>query len=165
MFIIYKINKVNYIGCTTNFKKRVFEHNYHRNKPSSTRYHKKLYTYIRNNNIKIELIPLFRYNKKLKFPRIKRLIEQWYIDLFDSIAHGFNEFRAISCIPSSKYKLLENTKKNNPHYSKFYFESLKPIYCQACKRSYSNKYKYCRHIKTFKHYKNNSLLNNKKNLI
>jgi len=162
MFIIYKINKVNYIGCTTNFRKRIWEHRHHKNNKSSVRYNSKLYTYLRNNNIKLELIPLFRYKKKLKFPRIKRLVEQWYINLFDSICHGFNEYNAISPIPSCKYKLLTDTKKNNPKYIKFYFQSLKPIHCQACNRTYLNKYQFCRHLKTNKHDKNKFLLNNKK---
>ena len=62
-------------------------------------------------------------------------------------------------------QIINHTKKNNPKYIKFYFQSLKPIHCQACNRTYLNKYQFCRHLKTNKHDKNKFLLNNKKELI
>tara|TARA_Y100000592_G_scaffold14607_1_gene21027 strand:+ start:2007 stop:2498 length:492 start_codon:yes stop_codon:yes gene_type:complete len=154
VFVIYKINKVNYIGCTKNLKKRFCEHRYRINNPESYQTNKELYDFIRENNIKLELIPLFFYKKELKHKRIARLVEQWYINLFDSKNNGFNNYSSFAKIPSSKFKNIKSKQKNLPLYNKYYRESLPPKYCFFCKHSYPNKYKYKVHLFTNKHIKN-----------
>ncbi len=102
MFYIYKIQNCNYIGSTTDLIKREKKHNTNKDCKYSSAYNCKLYKYVRKNNIKIKLIPVFEYNNNCS-KKIKLLVEQYYIDKYDSINNGLNTNRAfVNKIPYIK---------------------------------------------------------------
>lgn len=90
MFIIYKIKDVNYIGATSNLKRRTLTHRSAcNNTNNNTKYNLLVYRYCREKNIKIELEILGVYKKKCS-RRLRNLVEQYYINLYNSKNNGLN---------------------------------------------------------------------------
>ena len=95
VFYIYKIKGVNYIGSTNNIKRRTGEHKKCCYKKNNKAYNLLIYQYIREKNKKIELEILGVYKKECN-KRIKLLVEQYYINLFNSVNNGLNRYNAFT---------------------------------------------------------------------
>ena len=104
VFYIYKLKKCNYIGSTNNLNKRLRQHKY--DCYDKNRCGMKVYKYITENNIKIELEELYYYPNECS-NKIQRLVEQFYINKYNSINNGLNTFNAFI---SRKQRLEENRK-------------------------------------------------------
>jgi len=91
VFYIYKIKDVNYIGSTKNIKVRTQQHRYHHNNKQN--WDMLVYQYTREKNINIELEILGVYKKKCS-RKIRLLVEQYYINKYNSIKNGLNNCNA-----------------------------------------------------------------------
>lgn len=108
-FIIYKIRHCNYIGSTANLRQRKWMHNRCRNNEKTPNYNLKLYKHLRANNIEIELIQLETYYCKCS-KKIQTLVEQYWINKFDSVNNGLNTINAFSTKEQSKEKQKQQRK-------------------------------------------------------
>jgi len=125
-FIIYKMEDCNYIGSCNNLHSRYLCHISRCHNEKRKRYNLKVYKYIRKKNIQIKLIPIFEYNKNCS-DRIKKLVEQFYINKYDSITNGLNIINAFGF----------DKKKYNKKYCKEWREKNKAmlkqkINCPIC---------------------------------
>lgn len=120
---IYKFTNCNYIGSTKNIEKRTKYHTHHFYFSENKNW--KLYKYIRKNNIKIELQVLYTFftncftSLKLQF-KLRRLVEQFYINKYDCINNGYNTRNAFT--NKKKYKKeydLENKDKLKEYHRKY----------------------------------------------
>jgi len=112
MFYIYKLANLNYIGSTKDINKRLISHIgacYYCKRHKNI----KVYKYIRENNIKIELIILAVYNKNCSY-KIQRLVEQFWINKYNSKHNGLNTDNAFT-----------NKKKMQLIYNKQYYQNNK----------------------------------------
>ena len=109
MFIIYKMEHVNYIGSTYDLKERQRNHITTCYNKNIKEYNLKVYKNIRKKNSQIILIELFKYNGDCS-KRIQMLVEQYYIEKYDSIENGLNVYNAF---------------KNNKNYYKEWYEKNK----------------------------------------
>lgn len=131
VFYIYKIKDINYIGSTKNIKERTYRHRSNINNKKSSTYNLLLYQFCREKNKKIELEILGVYKKKCSI-RLRSLVEQYYINKYDSINNGYNCNQAFcsnkqrleydkkyykNYYSKNKYKILEYNKK---YYEKYY---------------------------------------------
>ena len=115
MFYIYKIKGINYIGSTNNIKQRYRDHNSNCWNKNSNDHNIFVYKYIREKNMDIELEILFCYKGNCS-NKIQRLVEQYYINIFDSKNNGMNTDNAFT------------SKKNRKKYRKKYYKSYMKIY-------------------------------------
>jgi len=106
MIYIYKIKGINYIGSTNNIKKRCWGHKSDCWNENSRGYNCLVYEYIREKKMKIELEILGVYKRKCN-KRIKLLVEQYYINKYDSKNNGFNTVNSFS----NKEKIKQRVKK------------------------------------------------------
>jgi len=120
VFYIYKIKNCNYIGSTNDIKNRTNSH-------KSCCYDKKLkgynflvYQYIREKKLNIQLEILGVYKKKCS-NKIKRLVEQYYINKYDSVYNGFNMINAFT----NNKKYHKDYWKKNKELNKKYYEKNK----------------------------------------
>ena len=139
VFYIYKIVGVNYIGSTNNIKQRTQAHKDRCWSKTSSGYNLLLYQHIRKKNIDIQLEILFCYKGNCS-NKIQRLLEQFYINKYDSKNNGMNILNAF--INKKKYKKKymkiyhkENKEKINKKSRKYYEKNKekliqqKKIYC------------------------------------
>mgnify|MGYP003109487168 FL=1 len=137
-FTVYRMENCNYIGCTIN--KLLYRQSEHINKcfdKKSSKYNYKLYKFIRKKNIQIKLIPIFIYNGSCS-KKIMRLVEQFYINKYDSIKNGLNTYDA-----------FKNKNKNKEYCKQYRLKNNQKIVCNICK-SVVVKYNLCNHIRTQK---------------
>jgi len=89
---VYRMEDVNYIGSTKQtLKERAYKHRHDCFNPNTTHYDVPLYNHIRDNMLGIRLIPI----KELFVGKTARkMIEQIYINKYDSINNGLNDRRA-----------------------------------------------------------------------
>ena len=128
---IYKIEGINYIGSTTyplHTRERI--HN-NRFVPTNRDYNKKLYRTLRaNNHNQIKLIPL---HTCFVGNTARKIIEQRFINQYDSINNGYNTLRAYV------------TEKERKCYYRDYMRKKKKCDRCGCMIRYGN---YNRHRKT-----------------
>jgi len=135
VFYIYKIIGVNYIGSTNDIKQRVLQHKCCCFNKKSKNHNMLVYQYIREKQKNIELEILFCYKKECSF-KIQRLVEQFYINKYDSVNNGLNSYNAIvnrkkhrkEYREKNKEKIKKQRKKcyeKNKKKSKEYYEKNK----------------------------------------
>ena len=109
---VYRMEGINYIGSTKQtLKQRTYDHCSHCFNPNTNYYNFPLYKHIRDNMLGIRLIPI----KELFVGKTARkMIEQNYIDKYDSINNGLNDIRAYT----TSLELREQHKKSNKKYRK-----------------------------------------------
>ena len=160
-FCIYRLRQVNYIGSTVNIKSRIKKHKFSCHNKKSVQYYSQLYKYIRANDLKIKpkIYATYKVNGSKKFNnKMRMLIEQYYIDKYNTINNGLNCVRAFT---SAKYK-RENTRQwklnNRDRINKRQRIKVK---CEKC-GCISNKCNILRHLKTnkCKRIYNNNISNN-----
>ena len=111
-YTIYKMKGINYIGSTYDLRARQNNHN---SKCFGKCQNQKVYQHIRQNYLKIELVPLVEI---FVGDTARKMIEQVFIDKHDSIENGYNTIMAYQT--SSGFKLHKNgyyeknkARKNN----------------------------------------------------
>jgi len=109
VFYIYKIVGVNYIGSTNDIKLRCSQHKHCCFKQNSNGYNYLIYQYIREKEIDIKLEILFSYKGNCS-NKIKRLVEQFYINKYDSVNNGLNKCYAFG---EDKKKVKQHNKTYN----------------------------------------------------
>lgn len=119
VFYIYKIKDINYIGSTNDIKHRVIEHRYNCYNNKSNRHNLILYQYIREKQINIELEILSVYKKECS-NKIQRLVEQFYINKYNSKKRGLNDINAFINKKKINREYAKNYRKNNPKKCKEY---------------------------------------------
>jgi len=95
VFYIYKIKGINYIGSTHDIKKRYCSHKKICWTENNKGYNIPLYKHIREKNIKIQLEILGVYKRKCS-KKIRLLVEQFYINEYDSVNNGLNSQNAFT---------------------------------------------------------------------
>jgi len=151
MFYIYKIKNLNYIGSTNDIKHRINQHKHSYYNKNSRDYDIPLYHYIREKKINIELEILFCYKKECS-NKIQRLVEQFYIDKYDSVNNGLNIINAFTNNKKYVHEWYEKNKtrkkkKDNNFWNNYYKKD--KIKCSIC-NSVIRKYYLKRHQKTKK---------------
>ena len=135
-FYIYKIKGINYIGSTNDIKKRTQLHKSNCYNENRKDYNLLVYHYIREKEIDIELEILGVYKKECS-KRIKLLVEQFYINKYDSVNNGLNSYNAFTNkkkymkIYYEKNKKRINEKKNKNYQKKKEKINMK-INCPKC---------------------------------
>jgi len=129
VFYIYKLKGVNYIGSTNNLVDRQRIHNKRCYKDKKDL---KLYNHLRANNIKIEIILLAVYNRKCS-NKIKKLVEQYWINKYDSNNNGLNVYRAFR----SKKQKKEQQRLGQEKFRKNHKNKIKK-YKAAYKKKHGN---------------------------
>jgi len=132
MFYIYKMKDVNYIGSAVDLKKRLSRHKTSCYNKNLSTYNYKVYKFVRENNITIKLIPIAFYKRKCS-NKIRKLIEQFYINKYNSLKNGLNTQRAFcnrkiyhrEWRKKNKEKLKKYRKINN--WSKLNYERKKQL--------------------------------------
>ena len=145
MFTIYKIIDVNYIGSTSNLKRRTLTHRSSCNNTNDNmKYNLLVYTYCRAKNIKIELQILGVY--KTCSRRLRNLVEQYFINLYDSKNNGLNCHDAFSKYTdvNNYYRWYHQQNKERIHARKN-----QKINCSICGSTIS-KNNYAKHKKSKK---------------
>lgn len=147
VFYIYKIKDVNYIGSTKNIKERTVRHRSNTNNKNSNTYNLLLYQYCRKKNKKIKLEILAVYKKKCSI-KLRALVEQYYINLYDSKNNGFNCNNAFSNQKQKlelakqyhlKYRNKLKNKQKKIEYDKIYYSKNKEKIKQKQKEYYKFK--------------------------
>ena len=151
VFYVYKMKNLNYVGSTNKIKHRTIQHKHSCYNKNSKYYNHLVYHYIREKKLNIELEVLFCYKKKCS-DKIQKLVEQFYINKYDSVNNGFNMINAFT---NNKKYLKEYRKKNktrkketNKIFWNNYYKKDK-IKCHIC-NSVIRKYYLKRHQKTKK---------------
>jgi len=119
VFYIYKIKNINYIGSTDNIKRRTREHKTKCYNENNKNYNLLVYQYIREKQIEIELEILGVYKKKCS-KRIKLLVEQFYINKYNSINDGLNSRNAFTNKKKYRKKYNQDNKEHIKEYRKKY---------------------------------------------
>jgi len=136
VFYIYKMRGINYIGSTKNIKKRCWTHKTACWNENDKAYNCLVYKHIRKKNIDIELEILGVYKRKCN-NSIKLLVEQYFINKYDSVNNGLNTLKAFR----NKKKYLKEWKEENKEkvkkYKKKYYQKNKhkrsiKINCPKC---------------------------------
>ena len=119
-FYIYKMKGINYIGSCGDIKLRTQQHKTKCYNENSKKYNLLVYQYIREKKKDIELEILFCYKKECS-KRIKLLVEQYYINQYDSVNNGLNSRNAFTNKKkyNKKYK-QDNKEKIKKHNKKHY---------------------------------------------
>jgi len=115
---------INYVGSTNNIKKRCWKHKNACWDENKRAYNYPLYQHIRKKNIDIELEILGVYKRKCS-KRIKLLVEQYYIDKYDSVNNGLNSYNAFGV-----------DKKKEKQHQKIYYEKNKEKMKKRTKKYY-----------------------------
>jgi hypothetical protein len=110
VFYVYKIKGINYVGSTKNIKRRCWSHKSNCWNENSKEYNLLTYQYIREKNINIELEILFCYRGNCSI-RIQKLVEQFYINKFDSVKNGFNNINAFGIDEKHRKKYVKKYMK------------------------------------------------------
>jgi len=131
VFYIYKIKNVNYIGSTNNINRRCINHKERCWGKSCKNYHCSVYQYIRKKNIDIELEILFCYNGNCSY-KTQRLVEQYYINKYDSKNNGLNSDDAFC----NRIKYLKQYRQENKDKMKLYYEKNKGKLINRAKKYY-----------------------------
>jgi len=131
VFYIYKIVGVNYIGSTNDIKKRCWSHKNRCWGKICKNYNCLVYQYIREKNIDIELEILFCYKDNCSF-KIQRLVEQFYINKYDSKNNGLNSDDAFC----NRTKYLKQYRQENKEKMKLYYEKNKDKLLDKAKKYY-----------------------------
>ena len=148
MFYIYKIIGVNYIGSTNGIKTRTRLHNSSCYNTNSRGYNYLIYQYIREKEIDIELEILGVYKKECS-KRIQLLVEQFYINKYDSVNNGLNNNNAFGDDRKKlkqhwytyRQKNIEKVKKKDRQYYHNNKEKInKKINCSICNSLISKQY-------------------------
>ena len=126
VFYIYKLVGINYVGSTIDIKRRTLYHRGVCYNEKCHNYNYLVYQYIREKEMNIKLEILFCYKKDCS-DRIQKLVEQYYINLYNSKNNGLNTINAFGH-DTEKYK----------EYQKKYDEKKKEqrkikINCPKCK--------------------------------
>tara|TARA_Y100000015_G_scaffold6312_1_gene5775 strand:+ start:59 stop:637 length:579 start_codon:yes stop_codon:yes gene_type:complete len=125
--IIYVMRSINYIGSTqTSLRKRLHAHCGACYNPNNKKYNMPVYKYIRKHNLGIELIPikvLFLSSKSAK------MVEQYYIEQYNSIENGFN------CVNAYRY----NKKAKQATLAKSWYERNKELSKARANKRYKEK--------------------------
>ena len=95
VFYIYKMKDVNYIGSCRNIKERYYLHKRNCWNKKANRHNLLVYKFIREKNKNIELEILFCYKGECS-NKIQRLVEQFYINKYDSKNNGLNSYNAFT---------------------------------------------------------------------
>jgi len=146
VFYIYKIKNINYIGSAVNIKNRTINHKTICWNKNSKNHNLLVYQYIREKQIEIELEILFCYKKECS-NRLQRLVEQYYINKYNSINDGLNTRNAFLNIKKYFKKYYQENKENLKKYcekNKENYEKYKKKYCEKNKeyyKKYSKKYR------------------------
>ena len=126
------MKSINYIGSTHDIKQRTQQHKKNCWNKNSKAYNYFVYQHIRKKNIDIELEILGVYKRECVY-RIKLLVEQYYINLHDSVNNGLNTINTFRNEKNKNiyekewreknrdYLLKEKKKdyiKNKEHYNK-----------------------------------------------
>jgi len=149
VFYIYKIIGVNYIGSTNRIKQRCSQHkNFCFKKNVKNNY--PIYQYIREKEIDIELEILFCYKKKCS-KRIQLLVEQFYINKYDSVNNGLNNNNAFGA-----------DKKKTIRHNKTYREKNKEKIKKTTKKYREKNNKKLKNMKKEYYEKNKEEINNKR---
>jgi len=106
VFYIYKMKGINYIGSTNNIKTRTRLHNVACYNTNSRAYNFSIYKYIREKKMNIELEILGVYKRECT-KRIKLLVEQFYINKYNSVNNGLNNNNAFG---KDKKKIKQHWK-------------------------------------------------------
>ena len=122
MFYVYKIKGINYIGSSHDINNRTTKHFNSCWNENSKGYNLLVYRYIREKKMKIELEILFCYKGNCSY-KVQRLVEQFYINKFDSKNNGLNTFNAFL-----------NKKKYSLQYAKKYREENKETIKETTKK-------------------------------
>ena len=139
-FYIYKMKGINYIGSCGDIKLRTQQHKTKCYKENSRAYNYLVYQYIREKQIDIELEILGVYKKECSY-RIKLLVEQFYINKYNSVNNGLNTINAFRTEKNKKKYGIEWRKKNRNYLlkqKKIYYENNKKKHSQTCKIYYEN---------------------------
>ena len=144
-FYIYKLKDCNYIGCTSNIKERIVRHKLNRNNSNMKNYHLKVYKFLRENNIEVELIIIEYYDKDCS-RKIKNLVEQFYINLFDSINNGTNTYNAFQSKRQRREYIRKHQQKNKERINELKRIKVK---CNIC-NCFINRNNLQRHKKSIK---------------
>ena len=119
MFYIYKIKDVNYIGSCKDIKERTNTHKTKCWNKKSNRRNLLVYKFIRQKNKNIELEILFCYKGECS-NKIQRLVEQFYINKYDSKNNGLNMYNAFTNNIKASREYAKEYRKNNPNKYKEY---------------------------------------------
>ena len=111
-FTIYKMKSINYIGSTCDLSKRQIKHN---SDCFGQCKNAKVYQHIRQNFLKIELIPLVEI---FVGDKARAMIEQVFIDKYDSVENGYNTYKAYQTSSELKLHEKEYNKKNKERVAK-----------------------------------------------
>ena len=113
-FYVYKIKDTPYIGSTKNIKNRFLQHKSNAYNSNDPKYNLLVYKYIREKKIIPQLEILFCYKGECS-KKIQRLVEQFYINKYDTFKNGLNErcafFNIKGRIERSKQYYLNNIDK------------------------------------------------------
>ena len=109
MFYIYKLENCNYVGSAIDLKERKRQHIKRLNNGSQF----KVYKFIRENKITINLIPIGFYKRECS-NKIRKLVEQFYINKYNSINCGLNTYNAFR----SKKQIREYNNLYNKNHIK-----------------------------------------------
>jgi len=129
--IIYRMEGANYIGSTkTTLKERAYMHRAGCFNPNYKGYNYPIYKHIRNNMLGIRLIPI----KYLFLGKTAcRMVEQIYINKYDSINNGLNDRRAHQ---TRAQRGEQNRKSDKKYYQKHKEKQLKKqkkkVKCDRC---------------------------------
>lgn len=149
VFYIYKMKDVNYIGSTDNIKRRTRKHKYICRNQNNKNYNLLIYQYIREKQKDIELEILGVYKKKCS-KRIKLLVEQFYINKYNSVNNGLNTINAFGFDKKKYYQInkekikeydkkkYENNKETIIEMKKEYYQSNKKTINQKSKKYYED---------------------------
>jgi len=108
------MKRTNYIGSTIDIKKRFRDHKYNCYNKNSVQYYYKVYKHIRANSltIKPKIYATYKVNGTKEFnQKMKRLVEQFYIDKYDTINNGLNTIKAFANAKDNKEQINENKRK------------------------------------------------------
>jgi len=137
VFYIYKIKDINYIGSTNDIKKRTIEHKNNCYNENCKNHNLLVYKHIREKNIKIELEILGVYKRKCN-NKIKLLVEQFYINKYNSINDGLNTYNAFT----NRKKYVKKHYQENKEDFKKYREENKEYYKEYNKKYYEDNNEY-----------------------
>ena len=114
VFYIYKIKDVNYIGSTTNVKRRTTNHKKNVIDKKGVAYNYLIYQYIREKqkNIKLEILAV--YKRKCSY-KIRLLVEQYWINKYDSVNNGLNTINTFRTEKGKKKYSKEWRLKNRDY--------------------------------------------------
>jgi hypothetical protein len=145
-FYVYKIKDTPYIGSTKNIKNRFLQHKSNAYNSNDPKYNQLVYKYIREKKIIPQLEILFCYKGECS-SKIQRLVEQFYINKYDTFKNGLNQrwalFNKKGRIERSKQYYLNNIDKIKEKH-KIYRENNKEKIKKYCTDYYN---KNCERIK------------------